>query len=257
MADSGGRRKLRHLCRMTREIRTACGALWMLSAVLAADKPKVDVSKIPLPVPRPVSFERDVYPLLKEACFSCHGPEKQKGKYRCDTKAGAFKDTDYGPTIVPGRSEQSALIHMVCGLIDEMLMPPPSDKPGQSEKMTGEQIGILRAWIDQGAVWPEGPIKEEVRVVTFGADIAPMLKAACGECHAGVAAKGGFAVETREAVLKGGQGYGAVVKPGQAAKSSLLTIVAGKDEDMPAPEKHTLPPKSQAQLRLWIEQGAK
>jgi len=226
-------------------------------SVLAAEKIKVDVSKIPLPVPRAVQFEREVYPLLKEACFGCHGAEKQKGKYRCDTKAGAFKDTEYGPTIVPGRSEQSALIHMVCGLIDEMLMPPPSDKPGQSEKLTREQVGVLRAWIDQGAVWPEGPIKEEIRAVTFDADIGPMLKVACGECHSGAGAKGGFGVDSRGAVLKGGSGYGVVVKPGDAAKSTLFTIVAGKDEDLPAPEKHKLPPKSQALLRAWVEQGAK
>jgi len=223
----------------------------------AAESSKIDVSKIPLPVPRKVNFEVEIYPLLKESCFGCHGPEKQKGKYRCDTKAGAFKDTDYGPTVVPGRSEQSVLIHLVCGLIDEMLMPPPSDKPGQSEKLSPEQIGILRAWIDQGAEWPEGPIKEVEKEVTFAREVAPVLKSACGGCHEGTGAKGGFGVQTREAVLKGGTGYGAVIKPGDVAKSTLLIIVAGKDEDLPAPERHTLPAKVQTMLRAWIAQGAK
>ncbi len=237
--------------------RQGCWLAGLAVSVMAAEKPKVDVRKIPLPVPRAVSFEREVYPLLQEACFSCHGPEKQKGKYRCDTKAGAFKETENGPAIVPGRSEQSVLIHLVCGLIDEMLMPPPSDKPGQSEKLTNEQIGILRAWIDQGAVWPDGPISAAGRPVTFAEDVGPLLKTACAECHSGAGAKGAFSVETRESVLKGGAGYGVVVRPGDAAKSSLLTIVAGKDEDLPAPEKHRLPAKPQAQLRRWIETGAK
>lgn len=225
--------------------------------VTAADKPKIDVRKLPLPVPRAVSFEREVYPLLQDACFSCHGPEKQKGKYRCDTKAGAFKETENGPAIVPGRSEQSVLVFLVCGLIDEMLMPPPSDKPGQSEKLTNEQIGILRAWIDQGAIWPDGPISAATRPVTFAEDIGPLLKTACGECHSGPGAKGKFAVDNLASVLKGGAGYGSVIKPGEPAKSSLLTIVAGKDEDLPAPDKHRLPAKPQLQLRRWIESGAK
>ena len=233
-----------------------CASLAGLS-LLAAEKARVDVSKMPLPLARTVDFSREVYPVLKDACFSCHGPEKQKGKYRCDTKAGAFKETEYGPTLVPGHSEQSVLVQMVCGLIDEMLMPPPGDKPGQSEKLTREQIGILRAWIDQGAVWPDGPIREQVRSVSFAEDVGPLLKSSCGECHAGASAKGAFVIESREAVIKGGSGYGAVVKPGDAPKSSLLLIVAGKDEDLPLPERHKLPVKAQTLLRMWIEQGAK
>ena len=233
--------------------------LVLATVIQAADKkpPVIDASKIPLPVPRKVDFEKEVYPMLKESCFSCHGPEKQKGKYRCDTKAGAFKDTDYGPTIVAGKSEQSSLIHMVCGLIDEMLMPPPSDKPGKSEKLTAEQIGILRAWIDQGAVWPDGPIAEFVKPVTFDADIKPLFASACASCHSGDTAKGGFQADSLAAVLKGGKSYGASVNTGAPAKSPLLTIVAGLDEDLPLPEKHKLPPKSLEIVRKWIQQGAK
>ena len=51
--------------------------------------------------------------------------------------------------------------------------------------------------------------------------------------------------------------YGKVVTPGNPGKSSLLTIVAGKDEDLPLPEKHKLPPKQLALVEKWIAQGAK
>ena len=176
-------------------------------AVLGAEKARIDVAKMPLPVARKVDFTREVYPIFKESCFSCHGPEKQKGKYRMDTREGAFKVTDdYGPAIKAGKSEESAIIHMVCDMIDEMLMPPPSDKPGQSEKLSKEQIGILRAWIDQGAVWPDGPIQEVVKPVTFAGDIQPLFAQACASCHSGAAAKGAFAVDTVEAVLKSDKG---------------------------------------------------
>ena len=138
-----------------------------------------------------------------------------------------------------------------------MLMPPPSDKPGQSEKLTAAQVGILRAWIDQGAEWPDGPIREVAVSVTFAGDIGPMLKASCGACHSGAGAKGGFGIETVAAVLKGGSSYGVVVTPSNPGKSSLLTIIEGKDEDLPQPEKHKLQPKQVKQVRTWIEQGAK
>ncbi len=233
-------------------------ALSLPLALLAQDKKAkpVDVSKLPLPVPRKVDFTAEVYPILKESCFPCHGAQKQKGKYRCDTKEGAFKDTDYGPTILPGRSEQSALIHMVCGLVDEMLMPPPSDKPGQSEKLTNEQIGLLRAWIDQGAVWPDGPIADVVKPVTFAVDIQPLFASACAACHSGPTAKGGFDAVSLETVLKGGKTYGRAVSPGDLKKSPLITIVSGLDEDLPLPEKHKLPFKQLELVKQWVGQGA-
>jgi mono/diheme cytochrome c family protein len=156
--------------------------------VTAADKKPVDTSKIPLPVPRKVDFVKEVYPIFKDACISCHGPEKQKGKYRMDSKEAAFKDTDYGPTVVPGKSAESSLIHMCCNLIDEMMMPPPSDTPGKSEPLTAEQIGILRAWIDQGAEWVAGA-DSYVKPITFETDIKPIFQAACGECHGATAPK--------------------------------------------------------------------
>lgn len=229
-----------------------------VSAALAEKGAKPDVSKLPLPAARPVDFVKEVYPMLKEHCFKCHGPEKQKGKYRMDTREGAFKvSEDYGPAIKAGRSEESSVIHMVAGLVDEMLMPPPSDKPGQSEKLTPEQIGILRAWIDQGAKWPDGPITEFVKPVTFEADIKPLFAQACGACHSGAGAKGSFSVETAAAVAKGGANYPRLVAAGDPKKSALVTIVAGKDEDLPAPEKHRLAPKQVELVEKWIAQGAK
>lgn len=235
--------------------------LWVPGLVMAMVLPLmaagVDVKKLPLPVPRKVDFAKEVYPIFKEACVKCHGPEKQKGKYRIDTKEGAFKNGDSGPFIVAGSSEKSPFIHMVAGLIDEGLMPPPSDKPGESEKLTNEQIGILRAWIDQGAIWPDGPIADVVRQITFAQDIEPVLKAACFECHGAADQKGSFRADSVDAVLKGGKTYGKAVMPGDVKKSPLLTIVAGLDEDLPLPQKHKLNPKQVELIKKWVEQGAK
>lgn len=220
--------------------------------------PAAQLAKLPPPLTRPVDFKTEVYPLFKSACFKCHGPEKQKGKYRMDTKEGAFKITDdHGPAIAAGKSAQSAIILMAAGLIDEMLMPPPGGKPGESDPLTREQIGLLRAWIDQGAAWPDGPIAEVVVPVRFDPDIRKLLSASCAKCHSGPSAEGGFSTDSAERVLAGGKSYGKVVTPGDPRKSSLLTILAGKDEDIPKPESHRVDGKSLKVVEEWIRQGAK
>ena len=96
-----------------------------------------------------VDFVRDIQPLFKKACVSCHGPEKQKGGFRLDVRAGAFTLGDsYAPSIVPGKSAESPLIQFVSGTGD-LLMPP------SGERLTDSEIGLLKSWIDQGANWPD------------------------------------------------------------------------------------------------------
>src|SRR5262249_31299656 len=57
---------------------------------------------------------------------------------------------DSGPVFIPGDSANSRLIHLVAAL-DRQEMMPPEGKP-----LSQEEVGLLRAWIDQGAVWPDG-----------------------------------------------------------------------------------------------------
>lgn len=68
---------------------------------------------------------------------------------RLDRKADALAGGVSGTAILPGDSASSRLIHMVAGYKVKVLMPPAGDPLNASE------IGLLRAWIDQGAVWPE------------------------------------------------------------------------------------------------------
>lgn len=242
--------------------RIVFGALSATLATLALHAqvpiPPAELAKLPPPLTRPVDFKTEVYPLFKAACFKCHGPEKQKGKYRMDTREGAFKVTDdHGPAIAAGKSAQSAIILMAAGLIDEMLMPPPGGKPGESDPLTREQISLLRGWIDQGAAWPDGPITEVVAPVRFDPGIKALLAGSCAKCHSGAGAEGGFSVESIERVLAGGKTYGKVVTPGDPRTSSLLTILAGKDEDIPKPEAHRIADKPLKQVEEWIRQGAR
>ena len=122
-----------------------------------AATPPLDLSKLPAPAAAPVDFTKDIQPLLAQHCVKCHGPEKQKGELRLDGKVAALKGGDAGKVIVPGKSAESLLVHFVAGLDPEKIMPP------KGERLTARQVGLLRAWIDQGANWPESEATARVR----------------------------------------------------------------------------------------------
>jgi WD40 repeat protein len=109
-----------------------------------------DKKELPPVADRQVDFAKDIEPILAANCIKCHGPEKQKSGYRLDSRDAAIKGGDGGAAIVPGKSAESPLVKFVAGLDEEMIMPPP-----KAEMLSKEQVGLLRAWIDQGVQWKE------------------------------------------------------------------------------------------------------
>ncbi len=96
-----------------------------------------------------VDFARDVQPILTAACHKCHGRDKHMGKLRLDTRRLAQKGGASGPVIVPGKSVDSRLYQAI---VD----PDPDERmPRKADALPAEQIAVIRAWIDQGAVWPD------------------------------------------------------------------------------------------------------
>lgn len=94
-----------------------------------------------------VDFARDVQPILRQHCYECHGPEKQKNGFRLDRRRDAMR----GGTIAMigrGNSEGSRLYHRLIGDTYGRQMPPDGPLPAS-------QIAILKKWIDQGAEWPD------------------------------------------------------------------------------------------------------
>ncbi len=123
----------------------------------------VDVSKLPPASDKKVDFVKDIKPLFEKSCFNCHGVKpRAKGKYFMNNRekaiAGGSSDEK---AIIVGKSDKSPLVHMIGDLIDEMEMPPV-DKRDKYKALTKAQIGLVRAWIDQGAKWPEGVELEKV-----------------------------------------------------------------------------------------------
>src|SRR5690349_2148655 len=101
-------------------------------------------TKLPPAAAKKVDYKRDIQPLLAQRCYSCHGAEVQQAGLRLDLRQNALRGGDYGPVIQPGNSAASKLIRRLVNGDGGLRMPPTG-------ALSDEEIGILRAWIDQGA----------------------------------------------------------------------------------------------------------
>ncbi len=95
---------------------------------------------------KPVSFSRDVAPVLVKQCQTCHGPEKSKGKFRLDTFArlmsgGKSKE----PSITPGSPDKSQVYKLITSHDEDERMPQKADA------LPAATIEMIRTWIEQGA----------------------------------------------------------------------------------------------------------
>jgi mono/diheme cytochrome c family protein len=122
-----------------------------LAGPRTASTAEQSAGKLPPAATRHVDFAKDIEPIFANSCYGCHGPKKQESALRLDQKAGAMKGGDsFGAVaIVPGKSAESVLIQAVAQAHPDLKMPKKGDR------LTVEQVGLLRAWIDQGAEWPE------------------------------------------------------------------------------------------------------
>jgi mono/diheme cytochrome c family protein len=107
------------------------------------------LAKLPAPAQRKVDFVKEIQPIFAKSCYPCHGPNRQEADFRLDLKAAVMRGGELGRALLPGKSDESLLIHFVAGLRPEGVMPKKGDR------LTAEQIGLLRAWIDQGADFPD------------------------------------------------------------------------------------------------------
>lgn len=126
----------------------AAAAFTLSSLVVVADD-KVDVSKLPpASSKKGVTYAADIKPIFERtSCFKCHGPEKQKAKLRVDSLEATLQGAKDSKIVIPGKSAESTLVFAVARLTEDEAMPP-EDK---GEPLTKDEVGLVRAWIDQGA----------------------------------------------------------------------------------------------------------
>ncbi len=92
-------------------------------------------------------FEAKVRPVLVKSCQKCHGPEKQRGGLRLDTKAAWQAGGDSGPALVPGKPDESLIIKAIRNPDPKLRMPP-------NEKLADHEIAALVEWVKDGATDP-------------------------------------------------------------------------------------------------------
>ena len=123
---------------------TAC----VLAAAGRAEFSPEQRAKLPPAAGRAVDFVKDIQPLFEAACVKCHAKGKDKGGLSIESREQLLKGGDTGPAALAGWSAESLMVEMVSGIDAENVMPK------KGTKWTAEQVGLLRAWIDQGAAWP-------------------------------------------------------------------------------------------------------
>jgi hypothetical protein len=115
-----------------------------------AKKPK----DAPPVVAEKVDFAKQIKPLLERSCVACHGPGKQRSNFRLDSREALLKGGNTGSAaVVPRQSAQSPLLKYVSGRVEGMQMPPLPRRE-KFAAFTKEEVELVRAWIEQGAVWP-------------------------------------------------------------------------------------------------------
>ena len=118
-----------------------------------------------------VTFEKDIHPIFEDNCVRCHGNQRPKGGLQLTTIEGIMKGSKDGKVVVSGHSEQSSLVFAVSEINGKISMPPKPRPPRPAaagstnapaapamtppahpwKPLTPEQVGLIRAWIDQGA----------------------------------------------------------------------------------------------------------
>lgn len=139
-------------------------------SVMAAPLP--DPSKLPPAAKKEgLTFEKDIKPIFEDNCTRCHGDQRPRGGLTLTSLDAALKGGKDGKdkVIVPGHSDQSPLVFSVAEIDGKVGMPPKprGPRPGAAagtnapaappadqhpwKPLTPEQVGLIRAWVDQGA----------------------------------------------------------------------------------------------------------
>ncbi len=109
---------------------------------------------------REAFFETQIRPLLAKHCFECHGPKKQQGGLRLDSREFVLKGNENGPAIVTGKPAESRMLEVLNYEEGDIQMPPAG-------KLSPEELASLEKWITDGAFWPKA---SEITTATSQAD---------------------------------------------------------------------------------------
>jgi mono/diheme cytochrome c family protein len=216
-----------------------------------------------------ISFVKQVAPILVGKCGRCH-IQRTQGQFSVASFEALSKGTPAGMVLFPKDADGSRLIEVL----------ESGDMPRGGTKLTEQEIGTLRNWIEAGAKFdgedpkanlatfggdekPTGQVDLTVmssrgtEKVQFSRDIAPVLAEICANCHGnGQQVRGRFNLTTFRAMIRGGD-LGVPWIPGKSADSLLLKKLKGTADGQRMPV--GLPSLSDKQMEMfatWIDEGA-
>jgi hypothetical protein len=226
------------------------------------------------PDPTLISFSSEVAPILAGRCGNCHGSDNPRGRLDLTSFATMKRGGQNGVLLVPKQAQRSLLMLRVTTENVQARMPKNGNALDRSE------LEKIYTWINQGAIFdgedqatPLAELKSDGRKepdappvmitkatgnekVSFVRDIAPTIVNLCTGCHRGNDPNSGLSVETFENLMRGGDS-GRVIIAGNLDGSRLWQLVgAGEQPRMPQGQAR-ITRKFHADLRTWIEEGAK
>jgi mono/diheme cytochrome c family protein len=233
----------------------------------------------------PEFYTQRIEPILDDNCYSCHA-ESQSGGLRLDSYPSILKGGGRGPVIVPGDPDTSILIRAI-RRTGTLKMPP-------RKALDPSEVADLVAWVQAGAKGsssqsdsmakagtapstistatagvPDSSAKASIVQVSatsaphpqgamsdadfFENNVRPILANNCYSCHGDITS-GGLKLDSREALLKGGE-RGPVLVPGDPDKSLIITAVH-QNTSLKMPKGGKLTAQEVADLTEWVKHGA-
>ena len=171
----------------------------------------------------------EVAPLVEAKCGACHTTPDMTG-LALDTYANTIAGGKNGLVVVPGDSANSVLYTLQAA-------------GGHPGIFTPDELSIVQAWIDAGAVETVSPAAGPV----WEGSIATLLQEKCGACHS-TPDMTGLALDTYADTMAGGKN-GAIVVLGDSENSLLVVIQrAGGHPGQLTADEITL-------IQEWIDAG--
>ncbi len=97
----------------------------------------------------PVSFEKEILPILQRSCLACHGANDANGELVLESPQTILRGGDSGPAVVAGKSGESLMLQLAAHQDDPVM--PPEGNDVSAKPLTSQELGLLKLWIDQGA----------------------------------------------------------------------------------------------------------
>ena len=144
-------------------------------------------------------FESKIIPIFEANCLICHGEKATQAGLDLRSRDGLLKGGISGPAIVPGLASESLLMEKVFS----------GTMPMGGEKLSAQEIELVRQWIDTGAL-QEGETAADVAKLPKGLQVterevmATILHVRCVVCHGRRQHEAGLDLRTTAGLLRGG-----------------------------------------------------